>query len=107
MLGKQQGGLRPREAGEDQSRHQRHRQDAGEELDRRDEVAIMRLRMHVAIAGRRERLDAEIEIIDVVAAWHIRNRLVGEPEIAGPIEQPKPGVEQQKQNGCAGDEGRP
>src|ERR1700726_4628496 len=49
--GEQEGGTRPRKAGEDQSGHQRHREDAREELDGRDEMAVMGLRMHVAIAG--------------------------------------------------------
>jgi hypothetical protein len=41
--------------------------DTGEEPQRRDEMSVMCLRMHVAVAGDRKRLDAEIEIVDIGA----------------------------------------
>ena len=46
--------------------------------DGRDDMAIDRLRMHVAVADRRRRLDAEEEEIGEAAAARIGDRRVAE-----------------------------
>src|ERR1700730_12338841 len=51
VVGEQQAGIWPREPRKDQSGHQRHRKDAGEELHRRDEMSVVGLRMHIAVTG--------------------------------------------------------
>src|SRR5581483_12113638 len=62
----------------------------------------MGLRMHVAVARGRERLDREIEIVDVTAGRHVRDRLVADPVEAG-----EDRVEGEKHQRRAGDEGGP
>src|SRR5487761_2356659 len=44
IVREQQPGIRPREPGEDQPGHQRHREDPREQLDRGDEMSVMGLR---------------------------------------------------------------
>ena len=61
MTGEDETGARPRETGEDQSRHHREKAHAGEDFDRRDEMPVIGLRVHVAVADCRQRLDREIE----------------------------------------------
>ena len=82
--------------------HQRHRKDAGEQLHGGDEMSVMGLRMHVAVAGGRQRLDPEIEIVDIGAARHVRDRLIRDP-----VEQREDRVEGNKHQCGAGDERRP
>src|ERR1700687_2791819 len=65
-------------------------------------MSIMGLRMHVAVTGGRKRLDAEIEIVDVSAAGHIRDRLVSDP-----VKECEHGVESDENQRRSGDESRP
>src|ERR1700676_2859176 len=65
-------------------------------------MPVMGLRVHVAIARGRERLDAEIEVVDVGAARHIGDRLISDP-----IQQRKNCVEDDVDNCCAANEGWP
>ena len=61
MLGKDKTRARPREPGKDQPGHDREEGHAGEDFDRGDEMPVIGLRVHVAVADRRQRLDREIE----------------------------------------------
>src|SRR6476660_8051917 len=101
-VGEQHPRAWPGKPGKDQSGHQRHGEDAGEELDGCDEVAVMGLRMHVAVAGGRERLDAEIEVVDIGPVGHAGYRV-----IADPVKHCEHGVEGDEDEGGAGDKGRP
>jgi hypothetical protein len=42
-------------------------------------VSVMGLRMPIAVACGGKRLDAEIEVVDIESAGHVRDRLVSEP----------------------------
>src|ERR1700687_6350382 len=59
-------------------------------------------RSHVAVTGGRQRLDAEIEIVDRSAAGDIRDRLVSDPEQRGENR-----VEGDKHQHGSADESRP
>src|SRR5438445_13575628 len=65
-------------------------------------MSVVGLRMHVAIAGGRKRLDTEIEIVDIGATRHVRNRLIRKP-----VEHRENRVEGDKHQRGAGDESRP
>ena len=78
MVGKDEAGARAREPGEDQPCHHREKTHAGEDFDGGDKMPVVGLRMHVAIADRRQRLDREIEKLQRTFAAGIGNRLVAE-----------------------------
>src|SRR5258708_40162980 len=65
-------------------------------------MPVMGLRMHVAVTGGRERLDAEIEIVDISAVRHVRNRL-----ICNPVEACENRVEDHEHQRGSADEGCP
>ena len=88
MLGEDEAGARPREAGEDQSGHHREETHAGKDFDGGDEMAVIGLRMHVAVADRRQRLDREVEELQRPVAGDI-----GDRSIAERIEQREDGIE--------------
>ena len=78
------------------------RNHAREQLQRRDKMPVMGLRMHIAVAGGRKRLDAEIEIIDVGPAGHVGDRLISDP-----VEARENRVKGDEHQRSAGDESRP
>src|SRR3979411_1854694 len=102
MVGEKKPSILPREPGEDQPGHQRHREDPREELHRGYEMSIMGLGVHVAVTGGRKRLDAEIQIIDVSPAGHVRDRLISDP-----VEHREDRVEGDKYQSGSTDKGRP
>src|ERR1700730_9469663 len=65
-------------------------------------MPVMGLRMHVAVAGGRKRLDAEVEIIDISAVRHVRDRLISDP-----VKRCENRVEGDKQQRGSTDESRP
>src|SRR5215469_999714 len=69
----------PRETGEDQPGHHREERHAGEDFDRGDEMPIMGLRVHVAVADRGQRLDREIKKAERLIGGDIGDWLVAEP----------------------------
>ena len=102
MFGKHEARPRPRKAGEDQSGHHREETHAGEDFHGRDEVAVIGLRMHVAVADRGERLDREIEKLQRAVAGNVRDRVIAER-----IEQSECGVEQDEDRRGGAEEHRP
>src|SRR5436190_5374014 len=79
MFGKNETGARQREAGEDQAGHDREERHAGEDFYRRNDMPVMSLRMHVAIADGRQRFDREVEQAKRPAAGDVGNWVVAEP----------------------------
>ena len=65
-------------------------------------MPVVRLRMHVAIADRRQRLDGEVEKLQRTLAAGIGNRIVAEIVEAG-----KYGIEPDKDRGRAAEKHRP
>jgi hypothetical protein len=57
VIGELETGARTREAGKNQPGHYRKERHAGEDFYRRDQMSVISLRMHVAIANRRQCLD--------------------------------------------------
>ncbi len=93
VAGEHDLGARAREAREDQPRRQRDAGHADKDFQRRDPVRVDGLRVHVAIADRRERFDAEEK-----RAAESRWKLIGDRRLAEHVERGKHGVEQQEQN---------
>src|SRR5262249_39760292 len=80
----------------------RQKADAGENLDRGDQVPVIGLRVHVAIADCRQRLDREIKIRQRSVAFGIGDRLVAEP-----IEKCKDRVQRDEQRRRTAEKYRP
>ena len=89
LVGEHEAGARPRESGEHQSGQHREETHAGEDFDGGDEMPVVGLRVHVAIADRRQRLDGEVEKLQRTVVGNVGDRLVAEE-----IEESKYGVEQ-------------
>ena len=100
--GEHKAGARPREARENEPGHHREKRHAGEDLDGRDQMPVIGLRMHVAIADRRQCFDGEIKERERPIAFGIGDRLVAEP-----IQKAEHGVERDKQHGGAAEKHRP
>src|SRR4051812_26865369 len=91
MVGKQHARTRARKAREDETGHDREKGQAGENLDRREQMRVIRLRVHVAVADGGKRLDRKIEEIAETAGPRICDRFVAQ-EIKGGVN----GVDRQK-----------
>ena len=97
-----EAGAGPREAREDEPRHHRDEDHAGENLDRRDEVPVMGLRVHVAVADGRQRLDREIEKLQVEARGRVGDRVFAER-----VEQRIEKIDADEHGSRAAEEARP
>ena len=102
MVGKDETGARSREAGEDQPGHHREERHAGEDFDGGDEVAVIGLRVHVAIADRGQRLDRKIEEVEDSLPGDVGDRTVAER-----IEHGEQGVESDEDQRGGGEKRRP
>ena len=104
MPGEHEAGARARETREDQPGHHREEAHAGEDFDRRDDVAVIGLRMHVAVADGRQRLDREVEQAQRQRqpGADIGDRLIAEPEDEG-----KHGIEKYEDRRRAAEKHRP
>jgi len=102
VIGEHEAGARAREAREDQPGHHRQKAHAGENLDRGDQMPVVGLRVHVAVADRRQRLDREIEVRQRPVAFGIGDRLVAEP-----IEKTKDRVQRDEQRRRTAEKHRP
>src|SRR4029079_13527638 len=102
VVGELETGARPRETGEDQPCHHREKTHAGEDFDRRDQMPVISLRMHVAIADRGQRLDREVERGERSILGGVSDRLMTKG-----IKEAKHRVERYKQRGSGAKEYRP
>jgi len=102
VIGEHETGPRTREARENQPGHHRKKTHSGEDFDRRDQMPIVGLRMHVAIADRRQRLDREVEISERSIPGGVGDRLMTQG-----IKEAKHGVEHHKHCGGGAKEYRP
>jgi len=91
-----------REAGEGEPGHQRNQHDGDESFDRGDRMRVQRLRVHVAVADGRTRLDAEEEQVVEVAEPRVGDRILAEP-----IEPGEHDIEGDEDAGDDGEEAGP
>ena len=101
-VGEDEAGAGPRETGENQAGHHRQKRHAGEDFDGRDQMPVIGLRVHVAIADCRQRLDREVEVCERSVLRGIGDRLM-----AKGIEEAKNGVERDKYRGGRAEKHRP
>jgi hypothetical protein len=102
LLAEHEAGARAREAGEDQPGHHRQKRHAGEDFDGGDEVSVIGLRVHVAIADCRQRFDREVKVSEGPVPGSISDRLVAER-----IQESENSVERDKDRCGAGKKYRP
>ena len=102
IIGEHEAGARARKAGEHEPGQHRQKAHAGEDFDGGDHVPVIGLRVHVAVADRRQRLDGEIEQLQRIARAGVGDRLVAER-----IEERKHRIEDDENRRRAAEEHRP
>ena len=102
VLGEHEAGARPREPGKYQPGQHRQETHPGEDFDGGDEMPVVGLRVHVAVADRRQRLDGEVEQLEEALAANIGDRIGAER-----IEQCEDAVQRDEDDGGRAEEHRP